>query len=86
MPNTNPNPNFNPNHNHNPNPKKKKKWRINDVTSISYRWKLVFTSNNVYKAASLASTDDDFQDFDFLSIYIYIYIYTYIEWVTLRPG
>ena len=69
MPNTNPNPNFNPNHNHNPNPKKKKKWGI--MTSPQFhRWKLVFTSNNVYKAASLASTDDDFQDFDFLSIYI----------------
>ena len=41
------------------------------ITSPQFhRWKLVFTSNNVYKAASLASTDDDFQDFDFLSIYI----------------
>ena len=33
-------------------------------------------SNNMYKAASLLSTDDDFRDFYFYIIYIYILFFT----------
>ena len=33
--------------------------------------------DNMYKAALLPSTDNDFQDSDFI-LYIYIYIYIYI--------